>query len=70
MNSNILFDKKNGYLIGIDFGVAFGNATRNLPIPELIPFRLTPHFVNVLEPMGVSGLIKKNMTHTLRFNYN
>lgn len=63
--NNILIDTKTGRLIGIDFGVAFGNGI-NLNIPELVPFRLTSHFVNVLEPMGVNGAIKKNMIHTMR----
>lgn len=63
--SNILIDMKTGRLIGIDFGIAFG-AAANLSIPEIVPFRLTSHFVNVLEPMGVSGMIRKNMVHVLR----
>lgn len=63
--NNILIDLKTGRLIGIDFGVAFGEAV-NLIVPELVPFRLTSHFVNVIEPMGVEGMIKKNMVHTLR----
>ena len=28
-------------MIGIDFGYAFGSATQFLPVPELVPFRLT-----------------------------
>lgn len=64
--SNILIDIKTGRLIGIDFGVAFGAATTTLMIPELVPFRLTSHFVNVMEPMGIEGIIKKNMIHALR----
>lgn len=63
--SNILVDVKTGRLIGIDFGIAFG-AAANLIVPELVPFRLTSHFVNVLEPMGIEGMIKKNMIHVLR----
>lgn len=50
---------------GIDYGMAFGAATLHLPIPELIPFRLTPHFVSVASPLETSGLIKKCMVHTL-----
>lgn len=51
---------------GIDFGLAFGAATRNLPTPEMIPFRLTPHIINIMDPMGVSGIITKCMEHSLR----
>ncbi|CRK91834.1 CLUMA_CG005456, isoform A [Clunio marinus] len=63
--NNILIDMKTGKLIGIDFGVAFGAAT-TLSIPELVPFRLTSHFVNVVEPLGVNGMIRKNMNHVMR----
>lgn len=64
--SNILLNTINGKLIGIDFGVAFGGGTLNFPIPELLPFRLTPRFVDALNPLGISGLIMKNMCHSLR----
>lgn len=30
-----------------------------------MPFRLTSHFVKVLEPMSINGLIQKNMMHSL-----
>jgi DNA-dependent protein kinase catalytic subunit len=52
-------------VIGIDFGHAFGTATQFLPIPELIPFRLTQQFVNFLLPLGSDGLLKQSMVHTL-----
>lgn len=64
--ANILIDKTNGELIGIDFNLAFGAATTNLRIPELIPFRLTPDFVNAMKPFKTSGIFKKCMEHTLR----
>lgn len=64
--SNLLISKKTGKIVGIDFGMAFGMATRNLHIPELIPIRLTPQFVKVITPMETSGLIKNCMVYTLR----
>lgn len=64
--NNLLISKKTGKIIGIDFGYAYGMATRGLMIPELIPMRLTPQFVNVISPMETSGLIKKCMVYTLR----
>lgn len=64
--SNLLISKKTGKIIGIDFGMAYGMATRDLLIPELIPLRLTPQFVKVVGPMETSGLIKKSMVYTLR----
>lgn len=64
--SNILINRKNAVMLGIDFNLAFGAGTRDSSIPELIPFRLSPHFVNVMTPLGTSGLITKTMVHTLR----
>ena len=37
---NFLIDKTDGTVVGIDFGLAFGCGL-GLPVPELIPFRLT-----------------------------
>lgn len=56
---------KNGHTIGIDFGHAFGTATQILPSPELVPFRLTPQIVNLMQPLGENGLFKQTMVHTL-----
>ncbi|KAG4079582.1 hypothetical protein HA402_014371 [Bradysia odoriphaga] len=64
--SNILIHQKDAVMLGIDFNLAFGAGTRDSGIPELVPFRLSPHFVNVMAPFGTSGLITKTMIHTLR----
>jgi DNA-dependent protein kinase catalytic subunit len=53
-------------LIPIDFGHAFGSATEMLPIPELVPFRLTPQMVDVLDPLGVSGILENAMVNILK----
>lgn len=37
-----------------------------LNVPELVPFRLTNQFVNVMEPLGTNGFLFKCMTHVLR----
>lgn len=63
--SNIMLDMQKLFLVGIDFGVAFG-AAATLQVPELVPFRLTSHFVDVMQPLGINGSIKKNMMHALR----
>ena len=52
--------------MGIDFGHAFGSATQILPIPELMPFRLTRQLTGFLQPLDSDGLLKHNMIHTLR----
>ncbi|EAT40123.1 AAEL008123-PA [Aedes aegypti] len=64
--SNVLIDRSNGKLAGVDFGIAFGAGTRDQGIPEMVPFRLTPQFVNVMEPMRTSGMMSKCMVYTLR----
>ncbi len=43
---NSLLDCRTGQAVAIDFGHCFGSATE-LPIPELIPFRLTPQITNI-----------------------
>ncbi|GAN09060.1 DNA-dependent protein kinase catalytic subunit isoform 1 [Mucor ambiguus] len=62
---NFLVDMKSGRLIPIDFGYAFGVASELLPIPEIVPFRLTRQLVTVLEPLGISGILEDAMTHIL-----
>lgn len=42
-----------------------GSATLDLPVPELVPCRLTPQLVSILEPFGASGLLSKSMTNFL-----
>jgi len=55
----------NGALIGIDFGHAFGVATQLVPIPELMPFRLTPQTLGVLAPLDAHSLLKRTMTFVM-----
>lgn len=37
-----------------------------LPVPELMPFRLTQQFINLMQPLRESGLIQSVMVHSLR----
>jgi DNA-dependent protein kinase catalytic subunit len=37
-----------------------------LPIPELMPFRLTRQISNLMLPLQVKGLIESTMIHVLR----
>ncbi|KAI8075324.1 hypothetical protein BC940DRAFT_249003 [Gongronella butleri] len=62
---NIMINKTNGSLLAIDFGHAFGSATELLPVPEMMPFRLTRQLVGVLEPLGITGILEVAMTHIL-----
>jgi ataxia telangiectasia mutated family protein len=47
---NILLDERTGEIVHIDLGVAF-EAGRILPIPELVPFRLTR---DIIDGMGIT----------------
>uniref|UniRef100_A0A087Y0R2 DNA-dependent protein kinase catalytic subunit n=1 Tax=Poecilia formosa TaxID=48698 RepID=A0A087Y0R2_POEFO len=64
--SNFMINTETGGMIGIDFGHAFGSATQFLLVPELMPFRLTQQFVNLIQPLKESGLIQSTMVHSLR----
>ncbi|KAK5898290.1 hypothetical protein CgunFtcFv8_015721 [Champsocephalus gunnari] len=64
--SNFMINMETGGMIGIDFGHAFGSATQFLSVPELMPFRLTQQFVNLMQPLKESGLIQSIMVHSLR----
>nr|XP_054607336.1 DNA-dependent protein kinase catalytic subunit isoform X2 [Nothobranchius furzeri] len=64
--SNFMINMETGGMIGIDFGHAFGSATQFLVVPELMPFRLTQQFVNLMQPLKESGLVQSIMVHSLR----
>uniref|UniRef100_A0A2K6EWI3 DNA-dependent protein kinase catalytic subunit n=1 Tax=Propithecus coquereli TaxID=379532 RepID=A0A2K6EWI3_PROCO len=63
--NNFMVSLETGGMIGIDFGHAFGSATQ-LPVPELMPFRLTRQFINLMLPMTETGLLYSVMVHALR----
>uniref|UniRef100_G3RTS5 DNA-dependent protein kinase catalytic subunit n=1 Tax=Gorilla gorilla gorilla TaxID=9595 RepID=G3RTS5_GORGO len=64
--NNFMVAMETGGVIGIDFGHAFGSATQFLPVPELMPFRLTRQFINLMLPMKETGLMYSIMVHALR----
>lgn len=53
--ANCLITTNSGFAVGIDFDSAFGAGTLMLPIPELVPIRLTPHIMNIMEPSASFG---------------
>lgn len=69
--NNILLDYSTGKPIHIDLGVAFDQG-RLLPIPELVPFRLTRDVIDGFGVTGVDGLFRRSCESTysvLRENY-
>ena len=62
---NFLFDLSDGGIIGIDFGLAFGGGAILLPVPELMPFRLTRQLTSVMQPLSSIGVFKQHMVHAL-----
>lgn len=55
-----------GDIISIDYGMAFGMATNQLPVPEVVPCRLTTQFQFLIPGLGLNGCIRESMIHTLR----
>lgn len=49
---NVLLDERSGEAVHIDLGVAF-EAGRILPVPEVVPFRMTR---DIVDGMGISGV--------------
>jgi len=57
---NYLFNYSNGDIVAIDFGVSFGLGI-SMPIPDLVPFRLTHVFRELMSPVGVDGPFRHSM---------
>ena len=61
---NILLDEQTGDVVHIDLGVAF-EAGRVLPVPEVVPFRLTRDLVDGMGISGVEGPFRRCCEFTL-----
>lgn len=61
---NILLDENSGEVVHIDLGVAF-EAGRVLPVPEVVPFRLTRDLVDGMGQTGVEGVFRRCCNLTL-----
>ncbi|XP_043237415.1 DNA-dependent protein kinase catalytic subunit-like [Amphibalanus amphitrite] len=63
---NFLVSLEDGAMIGIDFGHVFGSATSLLPVPELVPFRLTAQLAGLTAPLGPAGLTRHTLLRAVR----
>lgn len=63
---NTLICERTGRSIGIDFGYAFDTSVSIQCYPELVPFRLTPHILNLIEPLREHGFIELTMVNCLK----
>ncbi|KAI1504164.1 phosphatidylinositol 3 [Biscogniauxia marginata] len=61
---NILLDSKSGEVVHIDLGVAFESG-RVLPVPELVPFRLTRDIVDGMGITRTEGVFRRCCEFTL-----
>eukprot|EP01080_Neovahlkampfia_damariscottae_P001910 gene1910-1050_t len=61
---NILMDLKSAEVVHIDLGVAFGQGLL-LPIPELVPFRLTRDICDGFGVSGTEGIFRRCSEETM-----
>ncbi|KAF2646142.1 hypothetical protein P280DRAFT_439907 [Massarina eburnea CBS 473.64] len=61
---NILLDKKSGEVVHIDLGVSF-EAGRVLPVPEVVPFRLTRDLVDAMGYTKTEGVFRRCCEFTM-----
>ncbi|KAI0031450.1 hypothetical protein K488DRAFT_86827 [Vararia minispora EC-137] len=62
---NILLDQSTGEVVHIDLGIAFEQG-KMLPVPEVVPFRLTRDMVDGMGTTGVRGVFQRCAEETLR----
>ncbi|OCK80454.1 hypothetical protein K432DRAFT_425753 [Lepidopterella palustris CBS 459.81] len=61
---NILLDEQSGEVVHIDLGVAF-EAGRVLPVPEVVPFRLTRDLVDAMGYTKTEGVFRRCCEFTM-----
>ncbi|KAJ1932722.1 serine/threonine-protein kinase M1 [Linderina macrospora] len=63
--SNILLDTRSGEVVHVDFDCLFDKG-KKLPVPEIVPFRLTQNMVDAMGITGYEGTFRKTCEITLR----
>lgn len=66
---NILLDVSTGRVLHVDFDCLFEKG-KKLPVPELVPFRLTQNIVDAFGIIRTEGTFKKSCEVTLRVMRN
>jgi DNA-dependent protein kinase catalytic subunit len=61
---NIMLDETSGAIIHIDFGYSFGTAA-TLPVPEIVPFRLTRCVREAMAPLDRTELLTSDLALAL-----
>jgi ataxia telangiectasia mutated family protein len=62
--NNVLIDTETGELVHIDLGIAFDQG-KALPIPEVVPFRLTQALVDGMGINGFEGVFRRACHETI-----
>ncbi|RYG70459.1 hypothetical protein EON64_00075 [archaeon] len=62
---NLLLDSSTGSIVNIDFGICFGMGASVLPVPELIPMRLTRQLTDIAQPLQGLEVIRQHMQRVL-----
>lgn len=66
---NILLDVLTGRVLHVDFDCLFEKG-KKLPVPEIVPFRLTQNITDAFGIIGTEGTFKKSSEVTLRVMRN
>ena len=56
---NLMVDESTGECVHVDFDCLFDKGL-NLVVPEIVPFRLTPHMVDGMGIAGVDGVFRRS----------
>jgi DNA-dependent protein kinase catalytic subunit len=61
-----MLSTRTARIVGIDFGHAFGSALTHLPVPELVPFRLTRQLTTAMGAIGAQTRFESALAQCMR----